>query len=255
MPSLRELQTQVLRAVLGGDDGPASQLVVARGIPAARRLGIYANNARVNFLESLRTSFPAVLRLVGEDYFHQCVRGYQGRHPSVCGDLQYTGGRFADYLSELHADDEFRYLGDVARLEWARQESLIGADHPPLDLAKLAAVAPSEYAELRFALHPACRLFESQYPCWRIWEQNVASDGEPETIDLSSGGDRLLFTRNIVKLEVHHLSRGEFCFLTGVRDGERFGQAVELGLMADEGFDAAAALRKFVLAGAIVDGK
>jgi hypothetical protein len=253
MPSLRDLQVDFLKAVLNADDGRAAQLVVERGIAATRRLGIYANNARVNFHESLQASFPAVLRLVGEQYFHQCAREYQKRFPSVCGDLQYTGARFPDYLAERHAVDQFRYLGDVARLEWLRQETLIGADHKPLDLKKLAAVAPSEYAALRFRVHPSARLFDSEYPCWNIWQANVASDGEPEIIDLASGPDRLLLLRRTLQIEAHRLSLGELSFLRSLRDGADFGRAVENGVNRDSEFAAAVALQRFVLAGAIVD--
>jgi hypothetical protein len=141
----------------------------------------------------------------------------------------------------------------VARLEWARQESLNSADHPPLDLEKLAAIAPSNYAELRFQLHPASRLFESEFPCWRIWQANVAHDGKPEIVDLATGGDRLLLTRNVLQIEVHLLSRGEFSFLAGLQEGKPFGQTVEQGAQGDSEFDAAAALQKFVLARVIVD--
>lgn len=253
MPSLRDLQMDVLESVLGADDGRAVQRVVARGIPATRRLGIYANNARVNFRESLEASFPVVLRLVGEEYFHQCAREYQKRFPSMCGDLQYTGTRFPSYLAELHANDEFRYLGDVARLEWLRQETLISADHGPLDFEKLAAVAPSEYAELRFRLHPSVRLFNSEYPCWNIWQANAARDGEPEIIDLASGPDRLFLIRKALQIEAHRLSHAEQSFLAAVRDGEGFGRAVEDGVSGASEFSAAAALQRFVLAGAIVD--
>jgi hypothetical protein len=253
MPSLRDLQTDVMRAILAADDRRAAQLVSAHGIAAARRLGIYANNARVNFYESLRASFPAILRLVGEDYFHQCACEFQKRYPSKCGDLQYTGTHFPDYLGSLHAHDEFRYLGDVGRLEWLRQEALLSADHRPLDLGKLAAVAPSDYAELRFRLHPATRMLLSDYPCLKIWQANVGSDGEPEVIDLAMGPDRLLLTRKTMQVEVHRLSRGEQRFLIAVRQGVRLGEAVEHGMECDGEFNAAAALQRFVLVGAIVD--
>lgn len=253
MPALRELQSDVMRAILGADDRRASQLVVARGLAAARRLGIYANTTRVNFQESLRVSFPAILRLVGNDYFYQCAREFHRRYPSNGGDLQYAGAHFADYLQALHADDEYRYLGDVARLEWLRQEALLGADHPPFDFGKLAAVAPSDYAELRFRLHPATRLLVSDYPCAAIWQANVGGDGEPQPIDFTQGPDRLLLTRKALQVAVHRLSRAEHGFLSAVRRGERFGQALEHGLKCDGDFDAAAALRRLVQAGAIVD--
>ena len=263
MPSLRELQSGVIRALLDGEPDGAAPLIAARGIAPKHRLDVYANNARANFIESLISSYPAVRRLVGEDYFRQCARGFHTRHPSLSGDLQPAGAGFAEHLSELHGDDEFCYLGEVARLEWLVQESLLAADHGPLDLAKLQQVPAGDYDDLRFCLHPSARLFASKYPCVRIWEANVGNDAEPELIDLGTGPDRALLVRNRGQLNCHRLSCGEERFLQSVQAGERFAAAVERGAARNEGdtdadgatcaFDAGAALQRFVLAGALVD--
>ena len=54
MPTLRELQTRVLGAVLDGED--AAELIRAGGLtPSSERLEVYANNARINFTEALAT--------------------------------------------------------------------------------------------------------------------------------------------------------------------------------------------------------
>jgi len=263
MPSLRELQSGLMRALLDAEPDGAVPLIAARGIAPEHRLGVYANNARTNFIESLISSYPAVRRLVGEDYFRQCARGFHARHPSLSGDLQPAGTRFAEYLSELHGGDEFRYLCEVARLEWLVEESLLAADHGPLDLAKLQQVLPDDYDDLRFCLHPSARLFASNYPCFAIWKANVGSDAEPELIDLGAGPDRVLLVRNRGQLNCHRLGCGEQRFLESVRAGERFAAAVECGAAGNEAdiaadgetctFDAAAALQRFVLAGVIVD--
>jgi hypothetical protein len=259
MPSLRELQTNLMRALLDGETGCAAPLIAARGIAPEHVLGVYAGNVAANFIESVRSSYPAIRRLVGEDYFGQCARGFHVRHPSRSGDLQPAGACFAQYLAELHGDDEFRYLGEVARLEWLIQETLLAADHGPLDLAKLGTVAAGAYGDLRLHLHPSARLFVSNFPCADIWEANVRSDAEPELIDLRAGSDRVLLIRYDGQLKFHRLNLGELKFLQSVHAGEPFGAAVENGAVRDEraaagdGFDATAALQRFVLAGVIVD--
>jgi hypothetical protein len=266
MPSLRELQLDVMHALLDGEPSRAAPLIDAQRIPSQHALSIYANNARTNFIDSLLSSFPAIRRLVGEDYFLQTARGFHRRHPSLSGDLQPAGARFAEYLSQLHIDDEYRYLGEVARLEWLIQEALLAADHAPLELAKLTQVAPADYDDLRFQLHPSARLFASEFPCVRIWEANMASEEEPEWIDLRSGSDDVLLVRNAGQLKFHRLSEGEHRFLQSLHAGERFAAAVEScahgetpdsldsGVEGfDAAFDAAAALQRFVLAAVIVD--
>jgi hypothetical protein len=252
MPALRELQLDFMRGVLDGAPQGAVPLIAARGIAPEHRLGVYANNARANFTESVAASFPAIRRLVGEDYFRHCARGFHTRHPSLSGDLQPAGTRFAEFLSELHRNDEYRYLGEVARLEWLIQETLLAADHEAFDVAKLKRIAPADYDDLQFYLHPSARLFSSEFPCMAIWEANVGSGAEPETIDLGAGPDRALLVRTCGQLKFHRLSHGEQAFLQSMQAGERFAAAVESGAGRGE-LDAAAALQRFVAAGVIVD--
>jgi Putative DNA-binding domain len=253
MPTLLELQQGFLRGILDGEPGAASDGIREKGIEPARRLGIYANNALSNFVDSLRLSFPAVRRLVGDDYFDQCARAFHRLRPSRSGDLQHTGEGYSEYLRQLHRLDEYRYLADVARLEWLYQESLIAADHLPLNLARLGAVAPDDYANLRFRLHPAARLFASDYPAVEIWQANVGSAAQPPVIDLRKGADRALLARGRGGLQIYPLSSGEYVFLNACRQREPFEAAVEAAVAADRAFDAGAALRRFVQAEAIVD--
>jgi hypothetical protein len=252
MPSLRELQADFMDALLDtASAGRASALIA--GARAEGRLGVYANTVRRNFRDALLSTFPAVNRLVGEDYFRQAAGEFQRRHPSRSGDLTHCGEGFADFLALLHAEDGHAYLADMARLEWSIQESLLAAEHAPLDLAALARVPPDAYGDLCFKPHPALRLFESPYPTLAIWEANVGTDAEPPAIDLTSGGERLAILRQRLKLRFHRLSPGEHSFLCAVVRGERFSAAIEGGAAADAAFDATAALQRFVACEAIVD--
>ena len=148
-------------------------------------------------------------------------------------------------------------MGKSSRI--ALQETLLAADHGPLDLAKLGAVAVGDYDDLRFHLHPSVRLFASEFPCVAVWEANVGSDAEPELIDLGAGPDRVLLVRHNGQLTCHRLSHGELEFLQSVQARERFAAALESGAhrgeldAAGDGCNAAAALQRFVRAGVIVD--
>ena len=253
MHSLRELQLGFMRAVLDGKPQFAAPLIDWQGIAAEHRLAVYANTARSNFTESLTLSFPVLRRLVGEEYFRQVSLGFHARHPSHSGDLQVAGAGFAQYLVGLHGDGEYRYLGEIARLEWLIQETLLAADHAPLDLAKLGTIAPLQYDELRFHLHPSTRLFASEFPCAAIWEANVG-DAEPQVIDLGTGPDNLLLLRVRGELVWNSLSLGEQHFLESLRAQEPFATAVAHAVASDGGeFDPASALQRFVLTGVIVD--
>jgi hypothetical protein len=252
MPSLRELQTRVMDALLSASAEGAAPLIDLPNETALSRLHVYGNNVRTNFVDGLHSSYPAIWRLVGEDYFRQIARQFHVRHPSRSGDLLHAGALFPGFLAELHPADEFRYLADVARLEWLIQEALLAADHAPLNLDTLAGVAPAAYDALRFELHPALRLFESPYPALRIWQVNM-DDAEPEIIDLDCGADRVAVMRHQLRLNFHPLSQGEYRLLDALRRGEPFAASVDAGGANDVEFDASAALLRFVAIEAIVD--
>ena len=252
MPALRELQLHVMDALLSGGLAPVTELIAAPDARAERRFRVYTNTVQANFRDALQSTYPAVRRLVGEDYFRQTAREFQRHHPSRSGDLAHCGQGFPNFLAQLHPDDGFSYLADVARLEWLIQEALLAAEHASLDLDSLARVPPAAYDGLRFELHPALRLFESRYPALAIWEVNVGSDAEPPTIDLRSGGNLIAIARHRLRLQFHRLSASEHCFLDAIARGECFSAAVDRAAQSDAAFDASAALQRFVAAEAVV---
>ncbi len=244
---LRDIQRQFMLGILDGQ-------TVANILPPSA-LSIYANNARVNFTQTLERTYPALSRLVGADYFRQCAHDYQSQHPSRRGDLQHVGEHFSSYLSKRHGADEYSYLADVAALEWAYQEALIKPELPALDVRRLTAVEPRSYVELRFRLQSSAHLVESRFPVLAIWQANVDAEDETsaERIDLASGGDRLLLARGHGKVRIHSLSQGEFIFLTRLLARDAFASAVEDAGDADPTFDPIASLQRFVALRAIVD--
>jgi len=242
---LREIQRRFMQGILHGES-------VAGLLPPAA-VSIYANNARVNFTQTLKLTYPAIWRLVGEDYFRQCAHAFQQSHPSASGDLQHVGRDFPDFLRTLHGAGEFTYLADVARLEWAYQEALIEAEFGALDLTRLMQVAPQDYLQLQFHLQPSVRLLASAFPILAIWEANVGDESGDERIDLGAGGDRLLLVRAFNGIRIHRLAVGELAFLARLGVGDAFAAAVDFASNADPQFDPGAALKKFVALHAIVD--
>jgi hypothetical protein len=243
---LREIQRQFMQGILHGAAVP--------GVVPRAAVSIYANNAHVNFIETLKLTYAAIWRLVGEDYFRQCAREFQRLYPSRSGDLQHVGEGFADYLETLHGGDAYRYLPAVARLEWAYQEALIESELAPLDLNRLAQVEPHNYLALRFRLQPSVRPVESAFPILAIWEANVVEGQAQEyRIDLDAGADRLLVVRGFEEVRIHTLTVGELAFLTRLLAGDAFAVAVESACDADSEFDPGATLKGFVALRAIVD--
>jgi hypothetical protein len=252
MTSLRELQQTFARALLGESDAPVDALIVSHGIPAAERAGIYRNNVRATFRNTMQLGFPAVARLVGAEYFRQLVDEYRQQHPSRSGNLQHVGAAFAAHLAGRFHGSPFEYLTDVAAIEWAYQEILAAPEYPPLDLTALAAVPEADYAALRLRLHPAARVLASRFPLVRIWRANRDETLDSTPIDLGSGGDRVLLMRRGLDVEIHRLAAAEYSFLDASARGASLVEALDAAATADPQAEPAPLLGRFASLGAIV---
>jgi len=252
MPSLREQQIEFARAVYDGSTAMESRLRT-NGLSGARRLQVYRNNVFAGLTEALRAIYPVILRLVGNGFFDHAARHYIERYPSRSGNLHDFGGEFPAFLATFPGADDLIYLPDMARLEWAYHRVFHAANHVPLDLAALAAVAPADYGRLHWRLHPACRLLASNFPVLRIWQVNQDDSECMETMDLAAGGTRLLIVRRRLEIELETLSAGEYALLHAFADEHMFADACEQAFAAEPQFDVTTSMQWHVAHNTLVD--
>jgi hypothetical protein len=247
MLALRDLQMCFTAALLDGAGERVHRSIVADGIAANERLGIYQNNVREGFIKALAIGFPVIERLVGTDYFRRLAVEFQDKRPSRSGDLQHIGRAFAAFLQLRFHGTEYAYLPDVADLEWAYQEAQLAADREPLmpDVFGVAA-ASADIEGLRFDLHPACSLVQSEFPVTRIWFANQPDADSDEVIDLASGAEHVVVRRTTTDIEFVRLNPGEFAALESLAGGDTLADAFESAREVDPQFDLAAALCRFV---------
>lgn len=252
MLSLRELQLSFATAVLDGPSAAIVSWIRDDGLDPAARVDIYRNNFHEGFLKALSLGFPVIQRLVGEDYFRQAGRLFLAEYPSRAGNLHHAGAPFAGFLRSQFGATPYSYLPDVADLEWAYQECLIAPDSTPLDPTALQATPPERLADLRFDLHPACRLVSSEFPIVRIWRANQDDRDGTEVIDLREGADFVLVRRDVEGIELRRLAAADFALLRSMNRGDTLGDALQAAVTIAADFDLATALRQFVGLGVIV---
>ncbi len=253
MLSLRESQTAFARGLFDDSDTAVlAHLAGARGMDAAAGLAVYRNNTFSNYRGALREAYPAVLRLVGEDFFAQAADDFIRIAPSTFGDVNVYGAPFGEFLADLPGARDLAYLPDTARLEWAVHSAFQAVNGEALDIARLAAVPAERLAALRFALHPSASLIESPWPILTIWRANQpGSDGED--IDLRAGGDRLLVIRRGHDVVLEPVSSAEFAVLAALANKASLSDAQRVAHAADPDFDFGAFLQRHVAAGTLTD--
>lgn len=248
-PSLPELQQSFADAVLGTGRIP-DDWIAGNGLNPQARLQIYRNLILNNHSAALRTAYPAVLKLVGEDFFDAAAARYLQARGSGSGNLQDYGAAFPEFLADMPEAADLAYLPDVARLEWARQESFLAADAPPLAPETLAQIPEDRFAELALALHPSMRLTVSPHPIWDIWM--LCQQPAPERRELSGAGQAVLIWRAERQLAMQPLTDGEEGFIAALLDGKPVTVAYEDASTADLSFDVSACLQWLLQSGLII---
>ncbi|MDE2272716.1 MAG: putative DNA-binding domain-containing protein [Gammaproteobacteria bacterium] len=248
-PSLPELQRRFADALLGSADTVPTDWIAGNGLGADARVQIYRNLVRNNHAATLRTAYPAVLKLVGEDFFETAAARYLRANGSSSGNLQDYGAAFPAFLAHMPEAASLAYLPDVAWLEWARQESYLAADAEPLDSTVLADLPEAGIAELKTTPHPSVRLVVSAHPIFDIWL--FCQQTAPERLNLSGTGQTVLIWREECQLAMQPLVHGQSEFIGALLTGETLASAHAHALTAEPGFDLITGLRWLVQTGLI----
>ena len=146
-----------------GDRGLASVIIGDERLSAEERVDIYANMYFYRILEVLQEDFPATLRVIGGERFHNLITGYLIEYPPKHFSIADAGSRLADFISAHPLRDGFPFLAELARLERALIEVFHGSDAVALDAEQMRAVVPTDWPALKLALHPAHQLLELQW--------------------------------------------------------------------------------------------
>ena len=250
MQPLAERQRGFSAAVLDANAPVPPGLVGPDGAPSARRFAVYRNNAVVGLSEALKAAYPAVCRIVGDEFFLGMARLFVVAQPPHTPLLHSYGEGFPAFVEHFGSASSLPYLADVARIERAWTEAYNAAEAVPLPPAALAAIDPGRLAETRLRLHPSLRVARSRFPALTIWRMN-AKDGVPGPVDLESGGDDSLVTRPAAEVAVRALPAGGAAFVLSLAAGATLGASVAAGLTDDERFDLSATLAILLSAGAV----
>lgn len=232
MAALADLQARFAAALGAGDprvDPAAAALadaVVDDGLPAAARLGVYHRNVQAIFETALARTYPVLRRRAGEGYFRGLCRDYRDLHPSRSGDLHWVGEAFPGWLATRLSGSEYAWLADLARLEWACEESLVAAERPPAPLSGLARIPAEALADTRLGLQAWLRLVESAWPVFSVWRANQADVAAPK-LDLDGGGEQVIVTRADDRVALRSVPAVEFAFVARLAAEATLGEALE----------------------------
>lgn len=242
MPTLREVQADFAAFIMGDDGTGAANHVVEDGVIAApRRLNIHRNNYRGGLVGALRITYPAIDRLVGEQFFDGAAARFVAGHAPPIAYLNAYGDGFGDFLESFPPAATLPYLADVARLEWAANCAANAPDAPVIDPSALAGLGEADQARVIFILHPATQLIQVGYDADAIRRAVMARDQEA-LASLAPKPDRfwLIVHRLGIEVVTRRLTDAEARFTSAVFAGRPLGEALspesieaEIALLAE----------------------
>jgi hypothetical protein len=241
MPALRELQSRMRDALVGGDPVAAERHIQSDGIAPHARLAIYRHHVTTTLTDVLADVFPVVRRLVDPRFFSYTADRYLRAEPPASPCLFEYGATFPDFLAAFESCRDLAYLADVGRLEWAMHVASHAADAPLADADRLAAMPSTCAARVRLRLDPGVTLLRSRWPVDEIWRAH-RYDAEPAVTRLVPGDVRLEVRREGEDVVMRRLPRGVFAFRRALAVGSRLRDAAADGLASDPAFDLAASL-------------
>src|SRR5882672_7379988 len=218
VPTLLELQRAMRASLVHRNDGPAAAML-AENVPADR-LNVYRNTFIIGVTKALRLSYPAIHRLVGNDFFEGAAGLFIAQHPPCAAYLDEYGADFPQFLRGFQPAAALEYLADVAHLEWAVNRAIHAADVEPFDVKRLEALPPEDQVRVCFVPHPSITLLCADYPVDVIWRGVLdGDDAALAGVDLKAGPLCLLVERRATGVEVSRLGAAAWRFAAAMCEG------------------------------------
>ena len=208
------------------------------------RFDFYRNNFQAICLQTMRSTFPVMLRLVGDDFFEALVIRHALKYPSNSGDLTSLGNSFSQFLKEDELVDDYPYFSEVAALEYLVHQTYYETDSDTLSLPTYLQKAGEGIGQSKLIFRPTTHLCHSAWANAPIW---LAHQTE-EVSELKSSIDEPCYSlvlRHQWEVTVHVISKSSFEGLSALLNGLTLEDALEKAMSIDADFDVGTQLQNW----------
>lgn len=229
---LRHFQTLFSRSVMGEADLGEADLAIAQMIKmeqrpsVPQRLAVYKNNVYHSLIEALADTYPVIQQLVGKDFFAATAKDYISQFPPSSAVLLEFGGQFSDFLASFEPAAALPYLCDLAKLEYAWQESYHERDCQSLSVDDFASIPADSLYQQSLVCHPSLQLLHSPFAVGSIWQAHQHSEGLSEELRVDQQ-EWLAVVRPQYQVQVCFLDEPGFKFVQYLKAGRALGEVVD----------------------------
>ena len=252
MSGLARLQEDFQEYLLRGTRAIEAEVLGSERVPVATRLGIYGGAYGSRLIDALKTSYPALAELLGEEDFEALGAAYVRAHDSPFFTIRHYGDALEAFLGVYPDTADVPLLAELARWEWTLCAVFDAADAVPLVATALARVAPAQWAGLRFTFHPSVRRLALRWNAPQLWKALTEGEERPQLRVVEEPVEWLLWRQDL-KSYFRSLEPPEAAALDAARAGATFGELCER-LSAVHGAGRAAAAAAALLSGWVAAG-
>lgn len=161
---------------------------------------VYRNTVMKGCIDALQANYPAVARLVGEEWFRAAAAIHVREALPTDPTLLRYGAAFADFLARFEPAAELPYLPGVARLDRYWTEAHAAPMQDALDPAAIVGLAPAALAGTVLHPHPAAHwAWFADAPIYTIWSRNRSREALDDNLDWRPEGALLTRPRDAVE--------------------------------------------------------
>jgi len=211
---------------------PAQAGTAVAALVAQPAFAVYRNTVAKGCIDALQANFPAVARLVGEEWFRAAAAVYVVNERPAVPSLLVYGKSFPTFLRAFPPAGELPYLQGAARLDRMWTEAHVAADAAALGRSAFATLDPDMLGDAILHPHPAARwAWFDEGPVFTIWSRNREECADEGDIDWRAEG--ALVTRPEDAVRWTSVDAAGCRFLEACAQGRPIAQALDAALGAD----------------------
>lgn len=222
MSALAKLMDTFHSALLTKDGSAAADTLRTNPrIAPQKQMAIYIEGYRLRLIQAIRSDYPTLLALLGEQDFDALALRFIEDNPPRHFNLDRYPHAFAAFV-KVHGGDAF--AADMAALEAAIAQTFMLEDSPPLTPEMLRGISPETFGSTVLALRTASCLLAMEHDAEACLL--AVRDGKPAMRSPVSAC-YLMLVRHHNEVQRHALSYAEFLMLQTLRRGLPVGKALE----------------------------
>ncbi len=212
---------------------------------------IYRNGYYRSTIDTLLSNYPAVLALVGDDYFRSLAKQYVSEFPPCVGSLVGYGHEFASFVAEHDVSRQLPYLSDIARLDRAWLNVYFAAENAPITTDEISTLMGrvGDIAMQQLVLCAATDIVSLDYAVTPVWQKLKEAGRLKIAIEVLKNPEYVLVWRQHSEVLIRSLPSVEYEFLSGLNAGLNLGEAAEFAVQHDTEFDLTEFFSNLITAG------